>query len=166
MAKVVRLLDSSSKTTWQNPFLTSATLNTLALLQQTCQLTPIKSVTHAFWHHSHSHTHPQQFHTHTSKPSCTAQKINNVQQLAYWYASPCNRSTPCDVTVRTCGQMTDELAGRLQVLCTAKYSTEHMLHDCVKCLWFLVGLPVGTFFSISEPSPVCYHWPINLTLGL
>ena len=47
-------------------------------------------------------------------------------------ASPCNRSTPCDVTddvyMRTCGQMTD-MSWPVQVLlCTAKYSTEHMLH--------------------------------------
>ena len=77
---------------------------------QTCQLTPFKSVTHAF---DIAHTLTRIHNSFTRiPPNLAAQLKKSIMYTNLLTdASPCNRSTPCDVTVRTCGQMTDELEG-------------------------------------------------------
>ena len=77
---------------------------------QTCQLTPIKSVTHAF---DITHTLTLIHNSFTRIPPNLAAGLKKSIMYTNLLtdASACNRSTPCDVTVRTCGQMTDELAG-------------------------------------------------------
>ena len=105
-------------------------------LKQTCQLTPIKSVTHAF---DITHTLTRIHNSFTRIPPNLAARLKKsiVYTNLLTGASPCNRSTPCDITgdvyMRTCGQMTDMTWPVQVLLCTAKYSTEHMLHVLNVC---------------------------------
>ena len=75
---------------------------------QTCQLTPIKSVTHAF-DITHTLTHINNSFTRTPPNLAARLKKSIMYTNLLTDASPCNRSTPCDVTgdvyMRTCGQM-------------------------------------------------------------